>query len=556
MKRNIITILLMISTFMLSGCDVSNQQKEDDITSEENTENLDELYNEDGLRYTDKKYFAFDPKTGTLLDYDVRGGVDVVIPKTINGVDVEDMWGAPFANKNIESVVIPNTVELIDSNSFSNNKLTEIIIPESVEFIGSSAFMYNEIEKITILSEDVELGYDVFSNNNLEDIFIGEGIRLVDEGTIYSYFKNNLLTTDSIENYSEHITEENWNNIFGFNYGDEIIFTEDYVVNKSNNEIMRYIGSDVDIIIPEEIDGVKINKIGDFAFESKNIQNVKIHDAIEELGFGSFSYNTIKSIEIPNSIKKIEGGTFTSNKIDKLVIPKNVEYVGYLAFSANEIEHLEIINENIEIDEYAFMINNLTNENIVMNNKKRLEKEWRDIFGFILADNIVKTDEYIINETTNVILKYIGHDKEELVIPNEIDGISIDGIGPSAFSNVKIDSVVIEEGIRYIKIYAFRDCDIKNLKLPKDLRSVDVGAFGNNKITSLELPKNNTYYDEDAFKNNDLKRLVIPSSVELSRGVFYSNPHIEEVIVTGKGKDKFDKYWHNYFNVGVERSNK
>lgn len=74
----------------------------------------------------------------TGCDYDVE---NVVIPKEYNGRKVTGIeWGFTARTK-LKSVVIPDTVTYISSNSFNRcDSLTTVTIPKSVESIGVNAF--------------------------------------------------------------------------------------------------------------------------------------------------------------------------------------------------------------------------------------------------------------------------------------------------------------------------------------------------------------------------------------------------------------------------------
>ena len=145
-----------------------------------------------------------------ITDYDTSCGSDVVIPKIINGNNVigisskcvttnqiSNKFGEisadglvaksngtysikPVAavvcglgNKNLTSVVIPNTVKNIDFHAFSGNQLTSVIFEEGskLSVIGDSAFENNQLKTITIESDIDYMGEAIFASNlNLETI--------------------------------------------------------------------------------------------------------------------------------------------------------------------------------------------------------------------------------------------------------------------------------------------------------------------------------------------------------------------------------------------------
>ena len=80
-----------------------------------------------------------------------------------------ELWGEPvtitsigkeaFKNKQLTSVIIPDSVTSIEDFAFNNNQLTSIKIPDSVRSIGEAAFQGNKITRITI-GRNVRLGID------------------------------------------------------------------------------------------------------------------------------------------------------------------------------------------------------------------------------------------------------------------------------------------------------------------------------------------------------------------------------------------------------------
>lgn len=78
---------------------------------------------------------------GTITGY-VGSSVDVVIPRTINGVAVNGIgYGSFDENEEIVSIRIPSSVTNIEAIAFENcSSLENVIIPSSVEMVGSNAF--------------------------------------------------------------------------------------------------------------------------------------------------------------------------------------------------------------------------------------------------------------------------------------------------------------------------------------------------------------------------------------------------------------------------------
>ena len=46
----------------------------------------------------------------------------------------------------------------------------------------------------------------------------------------------------------------------------------DFVFDKIQKKIIKYLGNDLEVKIPQYIDGIKVTIIGDFSFDQKNLK--------------------------------------------------------------------------------------------------------------------------------------------------------------------------------------------------------------------------------------------------------------------------------------------
>ena len=101
--------------------------------------------------------------------------------------------------------------------------------------------------------------------------------------------------------------------------------------------IISYHGGNTVIIIPSQIDGVRITAIGDRAFAAHQLTSVTIPNSVTSVGDYAFIWNQLTSVTIPNSVTSIGEGAFYGNQLTSVTIPSNVTSIGVSAFNWNPI---------------------------------------------------------------------------------------------------------------------------------------------------------------------------------------------------------------------------
>ena len=159
--------------------------------------------------------------TITITDYDKSCGIDVIIPKTINGYLVTSIGDNAFQydyqvdSARITSVVIPDSVTTIGNSTFALNELTSLIIPDSVTSIADMAFWGNDLINVIIPDSVTTIGNYAFYFNYLETVELGANVQTIG---------NHAFGIDTVQ-YSNHnqISEVinksdnafNWDDVFG-----------------------------------------------------------------------------------------------------------------------------------------------------------------------------------------------------------------------------------------------------------------------------------------------------------------------------------------------------
>ena len=131
--------------------------------------------------------------TITITDYDINiGGIDVVIPSTIDGKTVVAIGTGAFNAKQLStetSMLSKSNIQFMSNkednelaNTVAIGNIKSVVIPSTVKSIGERAFANNKITSVVIESADVEIECYAFSNNSdLTSIKIAGIDTLIDE---------------------------------------------------------------------------------------------------------------------------------------------------------------------------------------------------------------------------------------------------------------------------------------------------------------------------------------------------------------------------------------
>ncbi|OAK70520.1 hypothetical protein ABB05_12225 [Lederbergia galactosidilytica] len=163
--------------------------------------------------------------------------------------------------------------------------------------------------------------------------------------------------------------------------------------------------------------------------------------------------------------------------------------------------------------------------------------------------NFVTTDvsHFRFDEYRREIIDYDGEEKN-VVIPSHIDGMEVVSIGPDAFWNKGLTSVILPPTLSVIGFYAFAFNELKEVRIPKSVVLIEDGAFMHNKLEFLRLGKDLFSIPYAGFCHNRLSKIVLPENVqEIHPDAFGHNP-IKELVFEG-----LPTFIHRpAFNLGID----
>jgi Leucine-rich repeat (LRR) protein len=150
-----------------------------------------------GLVFLASTSFAFSNTqfTYNLIDggIEVSGCVDqcpsdLVIPASIDGLNVLSIAEHAFHSEGIENLIIHEGLKVINRGAFHSNMLTSLNLPDSLEYLAG--FNSNQISTLNIPGNVTHIGIEAFENNRLTDVVFPNSVTSIESET----FMGNMLT--------------------------------------------------------------------------------------------------------------------------------------------------------------------------------------------------------------------------------------------------------------------------------------------------------------------------------------------------------------------------
>ena len=438
---------------------------------------------------------------------------NLVIPATDpSGKKVQGIGASAFSKKGITSLSLPENVKaayddstwettgkgltergdfFIGSSAFQGNALTTLELPEGVIYVGSNAFKGNQLTSVKLPKTIMQIANAAFGQNNISSLEFPEKTDFAFQADAQAFAMNKLSSVQIPTN-----TEKLHKWVFLQNTGMEpvtsgtpaeqkggIVYmykTEaggqwiDHVDAGTSNVQKLIIGT-----IPSEQApwGVK-----DFTYDETGITITGLSDA------GKAKIKINPALILPSITALGDGvnnqGIFVYVEDDKnyapssVLLPKTLTKIGKWTFALNaglsyeaEMTAIALPDGLQEIGQTAFQNSKLT--------------------AVSIPDSV----------TTMGSGAFTGSGKLTSVKLSK----NVTDIPGSAFSagtavDMKLETLVIPEGVQTIGKSAFAGTHVENLSLPETLTSIGDAAFQNHQLTEVTIPGSVVSIGKDAFK--------------------------------------------------------
>ena len=194
--------------------------------------------------------------------------------------------------------------------------------------------------------------------------------------------------------------------------------------------------------IPNEIDGEPVTGIGQYAFDSRDIESVTLPSGVTSIGRYAFSNNSLVSAQLPSTLQTLGYGAFSNNQLTSIHLPESLTSMQAQAFNRNKLTSVVIPSSITEISDETFFDNELTS----------------------------------------------------VTIPS-----GVTSIGFYAFAGNKLTTVNIPAGLTSLSDGAFEYNNLRTVTLPNGLTEISPYVFAGNELRQVNIPNSVTSIDRTAF---------------------------------------------------------
>ena len=421
-------------------------------------------------------------------------------------------------SKNLEKIVIPNTVYIIESCAFMESSLNEVIFEENSALveIGGGAFYECQIEKIDIPDSVVYIWGTAFHLNPLTEVNFGENSQLYFiDAEAFSYCRNleSITLPDGVMAIGDRAFQLS---------GLKSITVPASVTYLGYG---AFAGCDITAIEIEEgntvyydEDGVVYTKdnLTLHAYPSgKQADGYIVKSGVETIAPYACAYAPVYRYALPESLTQISEYAFYCASILDVHIPDNVLQIGRFAFARAEDLQEIYFTENAKLPRISYQA-----------------FAYSYIHKFTVPSNVSTIAQGAFEGTTNLskiifaknskiesISAYMFDGCENLGSVVFEEGSALTSIQAHAFENTNL--AVIDFGdakLENIDNFAFRFCtNLWSISLPETLKNIGRYAFyGCHSLYELRSPENVEHIGSYAFLGtNDIELYFASETLHL-----------------------------------------
>lgn len=343
----------------------------------------------------------------------------------------------------------------------------------------------------------------------------------------------------------------------------------EYQVIDGEAEITDYHGGGYTLVIPAEIDGYTVTRIGDFAFWYKNFDTVEIPSTVTYIGSYAFYCNyDLSSIDIPDSVVFI--GEYAFGYVEDYdsgqPTQRDIWISGGLGSEAQRYADENGFDFSAICGDYSLDILDDGTASVYYNGDETDLNVPNEIAGYTVTEfrgcgetvKSVKLPESVTEFSGGCSLENI-YVNENNIVYSSIDGVlynkektkivcypqsrkgtfvvpdTVSDISGAFFNCTGLSSVTLPDGLKEIGQMTFYQCEnLKSVVIPDTVSVIGMGVFnGCTSLESVKLPNGLSELSANLFLScESLKNVEIPQSViKIGRNAFGSCTSLESIVI-------------------------
>ena len=306
--------------------------------------------------------------------------------------------------------------------------------------------------------------------------------------------------------------------------------------------IAQYRGAGGNVVIPSEINGLKVTAINHGAFkECTTLKSVTIPDSVTSIGGSAFSYcRNLTSVTLSNGVTSIDWGAFNCTGLTSITIPDSMTSIGEMVFgNCTNLKNITIPDSVTSIGSSAFSgcksLTSITLPNSV-----------KEIFSSAFSGCTSLTSVTIPESVTDIYGSAFEGctNLTDITIPSSVTHVG-SGVFSGCTSLTEIEvatdnsSYASVNGVLYDKDKTTIICyptgkKDKSYKIIDGATSIGSSAFEDNtSLTSVTIPNSVTQIGYGAFEDcTSLIGVTLPSSVtSIGRHAFYRCISLKSITI-------------------------
>lgn len=302
----------------------------------------------------------------------------------------------------------------------------------------------------------------------------------------------------------------------------------DYILDSSSNLpeagviITAYHGQEADLVIPESLDGHRVNVIGEKAFQGNTyIKSVKIPDSVLLIGPQGFSQcNNLKFLTLGGKIQVIREYAFNRcNSLESVILPDSVTSVETGAFSYCKALQSVTIDQNLEhfYGSNPF-VGDVSLEEIIL---PPIHPTLYLAFNMLFEK---------AEEGNTLVLGLPGAIKSVVNIPEGTKNIGNDALNYcTGVTSVRCSDSVVKIGTTSFA----NNPNLKSVVISPEVKSIGGGALTGTGIQEFSVPPKVTILEHALFAEcKDLRKVTLHDNLKsIGAYVFFGCSNLEPLVI-------------------------